>query len=102
MDPFGALKQLERRKRDLLLESDINRQIIQLEVQQVRYRVEFLRSRWTRIQGVWKWALPFAGFLFARKFKKTAGVFTAASGLIPSFLKLWRGWAEGRTKVPRD
>jgi hypothetical protein len=102
VDPFGALKEFEARKKDLLLESEINRQIIQLEVQQLRHRLESLKSRWTQAQSVWKWALPIAGFLFARKFNRTAGLFTMASGLIPTLRKLWRGWTEARTKGPRD
>lgn len=94
MDSFPAVKELQARKRDLLLESEINRQILRLECGRVRYRAESWRNKWASAQGVWKWAAPVAGFLFARKFNKTTGAFTAVTGLIPTLRKLWETWRE--------
>ena len=97
MDPQSAVSQLQSRKRDLLLESDINRQILRLECEKVRVRIESWTRNWDRVQGIWKWLAPVAGFVFARRFSKTAGAFTAASGWLPLLRKVWDAWRGRRS-----
>ena len=96
------MKRLQARKQDLLVESAINRQILRLECEQLRFRAEGWRSQWTRAQDVWKWAAPIAGFFFARKFRPAAGAFTAAAGWIPPLRKLWAAWREKRHRTTDD
>jgi hypothetical protein len=57
-------KELERlrcRKEELLLESEINRQIIALEVSQLKLKAVEWRHGFTRVGSVYKWVAPLAG-----------------------------------------
>lgn len=90
MAAFQGLDALQARKRDLLAESDINRQVLQLETGHVRFRIERFKHGWLR-RG-WKWAAPVAGFVFAQKFKKAGGVFAKGSLALLALRKLWEAW----------
>ena len=80
-------KVIQARRRELLLESDINRQILELEWEQIHFRTANLKRGW--LQSSWKWAAPIAGFLIARKFKKPAGVFAQGSFGLFFLRKIW-------------
>ena len=76
------------RKQDLLLESDLNRQALVLELLQIRHRVSglgggLLRSRW-------KFVVPLAGLLFVWKFRRLGKFLTSGVGLL-LLRKLWEG-----------
>ena len=102
MDPIPGLKALELRKRDLLLESNLNRQAFGLEVARLRLRVENLRSGFTRNQSWLKWAAPVAGLLVARRFAKSPGMISKGSMLVSlagTAWKLWNGYKTARSPV---
>lgn len=96
MDTVPGLKELQARKRDLLIESDLNRQVLRMEVARLHFRGEQLRRGYGWVQGFWKWGAPVAGFLLARKFKKAAGVFAKGSVLAGVARSLWHWWRESR------
>jgi hypothetical protein len=52
---------LRCRKEELLLESEINRQIIALEVSQLKLKAIEYRKGLTRVGAVYKWVAPLAG-----------------------------------------
>jgi hypothetical protein len=83
---------LRDRKRELLLESELNRHVVRVEVGRIRCRVDVYRRRYGWAQSAWKWAVPVAGFLLARKFKNTAGVFAKGSMLLGAARSLWGYW----------
>jgi hypothetical protein len=70
------LNELGERKKELLLESDINRQILALEASQMKLKAVEWRKNLTRAGTVYKWVAPVAGlgfgFLAARKHAKKA------------------------------
>ena len=88
---------LQDRKRELLLESELNRQVLRLECQQVRARACGLREHWR--QNIWTWAAPVAGFLLARRLSKTSGFFAKGSVLAVVLGKLWEFWQQRREKA---
>jgi hypothetical protein len=93
------MKELGERKRLLLVESEINRQILRLESQQVRMRVNDLRGTW--LQSAWAWSAPLAGFFVARKFIKSDGFFARSSALLALLTQLWGLWQRRRAKETR-
>ena len=96
MDTVPGLRELQARKRELLLESDLNRQVIRLEVDQISIRVGQLQRGLSWVQGAWTWAAPIAGFLLARKFKKTGRSFANGSFLITAIQTGWKLWSTFR------
>jgi hypothetical protein len=55
------LDDLRSRKEELLLESEINRQIIALETSQLRLKAVEWRHGLTRAGSIYKWVSPLAG-----------------------------------------
>lgn len=70
------LDELRQRKEELLLESEINRQIIALETSQLKLKAVEWRSGLSRVGSIYKWVAPLAGvglgLLAARKQVATA------------------------------
>lgn len=100
MDTVPGLKELQARKRDLLVESGLNRQVLRVEVERIRFRGEQLRRGYDWAQNLWKWGVPVAGFLLARKFKKTAGAFAKGSVLVSAARAIWRFWEDSKGGPP--
>jgi hypothetical protein len=97
------MKSLEARKHDLLTESEINRHVLRLELQQMHMHIEQTRFHWQ--QNIWKWAAPIAGFFLARKLKKTSGFVAKGSAILVALGKVWEFWQARRGKgraTPRD
>jgi len=92
VDTVPGLKQLQVRKRELLLESDLNRQVLRVELGNLSFRVRRFQRGYDWASTAWKWAAPLAGFLFARKFGKTAGVFAKGSLLLTALRAGWKAW----------
>jgi hypothetical protein len=63
--PEGELEKLRQRKKELLLESDINRQIVRVEVAQVQIKAAEWRHRLLKARTVYNWMAPMAGVGFA-------------------------------------
>jgi hypothetical protein len=91
---------LQDQKRELLLESELNRLVLRLECQQMRTRASGLREHWR--QNIWIWAAPVAGFLLARRLTKTSGLFAKGSLLAVALGKLWEFWQQRRQKAAED
>jgi hypothetical protein len=66
-----GLDELRQRKEELLLESEINRQIIAIETSQLKLKMADWKHSLTRVGSIYKWVAPLAGagigFLTARK-----------------------------------
>jgi hypothetical protein len=102
VDTVPGLKALQARKRELLLESELNRQVWRVEAGQLRLKVERLQRGYDWAQHAWGWAGPVAGFLLARKFKKTAGAFSGGSILLNALKSAWKFWASRRKPSTED
>src|SRR6185436_11051364 len=55
------VEELRQRKSEVLLESDINRQIIAIECSQLRLKADEWRGSLTKAGAVYKWAAPLGG-----------------------------------------
>lgn len=97
MDTDSGLTELERRREALLVESELNRQALRLEVLQVSMALERVRHGFVSGQTVWKWAAPVVGFFIARKFTRfgaDGGV--KSSSLLSIGRSLWNAWKDRR------
>jgi hypothetical protein len=63
--PQGELAKLRQRKKELLLESDINRQILRVEFCQLKIKAVEWRRGMLRAHTAYKWVTPLAGIGFA-------------------------------------
>jgi hypothetical protein len=86
------LKALQARKRDLLLESELNRQVLRVEISNLTVEAERLRRGYGWVQSAWAWGAPLAGFLMARKQGKGTGVFSKGSLLFGALRAGWKTW----------
>lgn len=105
MDTVPGLRELEARRRDLLVESDLNRQVLRLECDQLGLRVGEIKRGFGWARNVWAWGAPLAGFLLARRFKKTGNAFAKSSMLISvakAGWRFWEAWRERRSGVRAD
>lgn len=98
MDTVPGLSELQRRKRDLLIESDLNRQVLRLELDQLCIRAGEIQRGFGWARNVWAWGAPLAGFLFARKFKKAGGAFAKGSFFITAAQAGWKFWQAYRER----
>jgi hypothetical protein len=89
-----GLEALQIRRRQLLAESALNRQVLQLELSHIQFRLERFKRNW--LQTGWKFATPVAGFLLARKFKMAQGLFAKGSFALLILRKLWEVWQSRR------
>ena len=91
---------LQARKKELVVASGINRQVLRLEVDYLRVRFDQCRRSLGWAQASWKWAPTLAGFLLARKMSKRAGFLSKASTLLPFLGGLWKAWQSRRERAP--
>ncbi len=63
--PKGELEQLRQRKKELLLESDINRQILRVEFCQLKLKASEWKRGLFKARTVYHWVAPLAGIGFA-------------------------------------
>lgn len=63
--PQGDLDELRQRKKELLLESDINRQILRVESAQLQIKAVEWRRGLLKARSVYQWVAPLAGIGFA-------------------------------------
>lgn len=94
MAPIQQLGKLTQRKQALLLESDLNRLVLRLEVEQLRQTTVRLDSTFSTVRRVGRWLLPlvsavglFAGRR-ARKGTTSGGWLSLALRLLPALLQL--------------
>jgi len=94
VDTLKGMSPLQARKRELLLESEMNRQTLRLEFDHVATQVERVRSGWNWLPGGWRWLAPVASLALAWKFRKTAGLFAKGSMWLLLLRKLFEVWQE--------
>lgn len=99
MDPIPGLKALQSRRRDLLLESEVNRQLLQLEVSNVRLSFERIRSGFSG-RNLWKWVAPVAGFFVARRFSGGSGFMAKGSMVVSLLGTAWKLWSAMKKPGP--
>lgn len=92
MDTVPGLRELQARKRDLLLESELNRQVLRVEFGNLAVESERLQRGYGWVRSAWAWGAPLAGFLLARKQGKRAGAFTQGSLLLGALRAGWKTW----------
>jgi hypothetical protein len=63
--PEGELEKLRQRKKELMLESDINRQILRVEVAQLQIKAVEWRRNLLKARTAYQWVAPAAGMFFA-------------------------------------
>jgi len=63
--PAGELERLRQRKRELLLESDINRQILRVELCQLKLKASDWKRGLFKARTVYHWVAPLAGVSLA-------------------------------------
>ena len=105
MDTVPGLKVLQARKHELLLESELNRQVLRVECGKLAFKAEKFQRGYGWAQSAWTWAAPLAGFLLARKQGKAAGVFAKGSLLLTAVRtgwKLWTAMRDARTEPRPD
>lgn len=101
MDTTPGLKAIQARKHELLLESELNRQVLRVECANIAIEVGRFRRGYEWAQRAWTWAVPLAGFLLARKKTKATGTFAKGSLLLTALRAGWKVWAamrKGRTE----
>ena len=96
MDTVPGLKTLQARKHELLLESEMNRQVLRIEYGNLAIEAGRLRRGYGWAQRAWTWAAPLAGFLLARKRGKAAGAFAKSSLLVTALSTGWKLWTAMR------
>ena len=99
------MKAIHARKHELLLESELNRQVLRVECGKLAFKAGQFRRGYGWAQHAWTWAAPLAGFLLARKRRKTAGAFAKGSLLFTALRAGWKVWAamrDGRTEPHRE
>jgi hypothetical protein len=95
------LKSLQARKHELLLESELNRQVLRIEFANLALEAGRLRRGYGWARRAWNWAAPLAGLLLARKRARAAGAFGKGSLLIAALSAGWKVWMamrEARTE----
>jgi hypothetical protein len=63
--PKGELEQLRQRRKELLLESDINRQILRVEFCQLKLKATDWKRGLFKARTAYHWVAPLAGIGFA-------------------------------------
>ena len=88
MDAFARIAGLRERKRLLLLESEVNRQSLRLDLHRISAATGQLRRGLFAGHTIWKWAIPLLGFLLGRRSKAANAV--AKGSLLMALLQ--GGW----------
>lgn len=96
MDTISGLSDLERRREALLVESELNRQALRLEVLSVSSAIERIRHGFVSGQSLWKWLAPIAGFFIARKLSKSSANGFKTSSVLSMGRALWTAWRDRR------
>lgn len=96
MDTVPGLKALQARKRELLVESELNRQVLRLECAKVAFEAGRFQRGYGWVKSAWTWAAPLAGFLLTRKRSKVAGAFAKGSFWLTALRAGWKVWTAMR------
>jgi hypothetical protein len=100
VDTIPGLTESNARKRALVIESELNRQVLRVELGRIRLQTERIKHGYGWAHGGWKWAVPIVGFLLAKKFKQAPGLFAKSSLVMSALGGLWKVWQIARAKKP--
>lgn len=98
MDTISGLSELERRRKALLFESELNRQALRLEVLHIKMTIERVRHGFASGHAVWKWLAPVAGFFLARKLTRSGSNGAKTSSVLNIGRALWTAWRDRRKR----
>ena len=96
MDTVPGLKAIQARKHELLLESELNRQVLRVECGKLAFKAGRFQRGYGWAQRAWTWGAPLTGFLLARKQGKATGVFAKGSLLFTALRAGWKVWTAMR------
>ena len=96
MHTTPGLNALRQRRAALLLESELNRQALRVEILRARISVDRARDGLLSGPQLWRWLAPIGGFLIARKLGGKSGTFAKGSALIAVGRALWSAWKDRR------
>ncbi len=100
MDTVPGLRALQAHKQQLLLESELNRQVLRIECGKLAFRAGQFRRNFEWIHSAWIWAAPLAGFLLARRRRKAHSLFAKGSIWFTALRAGWRAWTAMRSARP--
>jgi hypothetical protein len=76
----------------------MNRQALRIECGRIHARLEQFQRGFNWSRYAWAGLAPVAGFLLARKFKTTSGIFSKGSLLAGALRSAWRLWENFRAR----
>ncbi len=76
---FPGIELIQARKRELLMESELNRQVLHLELRQIGLRIENLRRGW--LTGPWTLVAAVGAFLLALRMRRMRRALSSSFGL---------------------
>lgn len=97
MDTVPGLKNIQERKRDLLLESEMNRQVLHLQAGELGCHLDRFRGGLTSMRSLWKLAVVAGGVLAARRVTKSTGLLGRATSIMGIAGVAWRAWQSWRS-----
>ena len=97
MDTVPGLKSLRERKRELLLESAMNRQALRLQAGELRYHAGRAQSGVTAARSVWKWAAMAGGIFAAKRATQATSFVGRAASVVTAATMAWKAWKAHRS-----
>jgi hypothetical protein len=105
LDTVPGLKELQARKQALLRISELNREVLRVELSGLGLRAEQFRKGLGWVSAIKALAVPLVGLLLARKLKKRPGASRVARGsalfsALRALVLLWREFKPDRPDRP--
>lgn len=97
MDTVPGLRSIDQRKRDLVLESELNRQVLRLQAGELNCHLDRFRGRLTSMRSIWKLAAVAGGVMAASRVTKSAAILGKASSIMGIAGVAWKAWQSWRT-----
>lgn len=97
MDTVPGLRSIQQRKRDLVLESELNRQVLRLQAGELNCHLDRFRGGLTSMRSIWKLAAVAGGVMAASRVTKSAGILGKASSIMGIAGVAWKAWQSWRT-----
>jgi len=97
VDTVPGLRSIEQRKRDLLLESELNRQVLRLQAGELNCHLDRFRGGLTSARSLWKMVAVVGGVIAAGRVTKSAGILGIASSIVGITGVAWKAWQSWRS-----
>jgi uncharacterized membrane protein YebE (DUF533 family) len=101
VDTVPGLRNIEQRKRDLVLESELNRQVLRLQAGELNCHLDRFRGGLISARSLWKLAAMAGGVMAASRVTRSAGILgkaTSLMGMAGVAWKAWQSWRTGQTQ----